>query len=192
VVPVTRVSTPRHAALLGQLRDYTAADALEARHQRDIVNLLTDGGDSFSRGHFEPGHITASLFIVDPAMERLLLHHHRRLDRWLQLGGHVEGDEDPKVAALREGREESGLCDLELVVDGIFDLDVHVIPAAKGEPDHRHFDVRYLARTSTPEAIALDAAESKALAWVVLVEGERRMNEAASSRVVAKIAAMLR
>jgi len=78
------------------------------------------------------------------------------------------------------------------VVDGIFDLDVHVIPAAKGEPEHRHFDVRYLARTSTPQGIALDDAESKALAWAPLAEGERRMNEAASSRVVAKIAAMLR
>jgi len=192
VVPVARVSTPRHAALLGQLREYAPADAVEARHQRDIVNLLTDGGDSFSRGHFEPGHITASLFVVDASMERLLLHHHRRLDRWLQMGGHVEGDEDPKGAALREGREESGLADLELVVDGIFDLDVHGIPAAKGEPEHRHFDVRYLARTWTPKGIALDDAESKALAWVPLAEGERTMNEAASSRVVAKIAAMLR
>jgi 8-oxo-dGTP pyrophosphatase MutT (NUDIX family) len=187
--------TGRHAALAvdlhAQLQEYAPADAREAQHLRDIVNLLTGGGDSFSRAHFEPGHITASLFILDPSRERLLLHHHRRLDRWLQMGGHVESGEDPKVAALREGREESGLLDLELVVDGIFDLDVHVIPAAKGEPGHRHFDVRYLARTRIPDAITLDVAESKALAWVPLAEAEARMNEAASSRVVAKIAAML-
>ena len=107
------------------------------------------------------------------------------------MGGHVEGDEDPKAAALREGREESGLTDLELVVDGIFDLDVHRIPAAKGEPDHRHFDVRYLGRTSAPESIAIDRNESNDLAWVPLAEAAARMNEAASSRVVSKIVAML-
>lgn len=183
--------TARPAGLLDELRDYEPFDELEARHHREIVNLLTAGGDSFSRGHFQPGHITASLFIVDESMERLLLHHHRRLNRWLQMGGHVEGDENPAEAALREGREESGLSDLELVVDGIFDLDVHRIPAAKGEPEHRHFDVRYVARTRTPEAIAIDCNESNALAWVPLSEAEARMNEAASSRVIAKIGAML-
>lgn len=183
--------TPRHATLLEQLRDYEPQDELEAQHQRDIVNLLTSGGDSFSRADFEPGHITASLFIVDPPMERLLLHHHRRLNRWLQMGGHVEGDENPAAAALREGEEESGLADLELVSGGIFDVDVHVIPAAKGEPEHRHFDVRYLARTRMPEAIAIDHNESNALAWVPLAEAEARMNEAASTRVIAKIGAML-
>jgi 8-oxo-dGTP pyrophosphatase MutT (NUDIX family) len=183
--------TPRHATLLEQLRGYAPYDALEATHHRDIVNLLTRGGDEFSRAHFEPGHITASLFIVDPPMERLLLHHHRRLNRWLQMGGHVERDEHPAEAALREGREESGLADLELVANAIFDLDVHVIPAAKGEPEHRHFDVRYLARTRTPDAIAIDPNESNELAWVPLGEAEARMNEAASSRVIAKIVAML-
>lgn len=183
--------TARHETLLAQLRAYEPADAREAMHHRDIVNLLTAGEEAFTRGHFAPGHITASLFIVDEPMQHLLLHHHRRLDRWLQMGGHVEGHEEPERAALREGREESGLADLELVIGGIFDLDVHAIPAAKGEPDHRHFDVRYLARTATPEAIAIDRNESRELAWVPLAEAETRMNEAASSRVIGKIVAML-
>jgi 8-oxo-dGTP pyrophosphatase MutT (NUDIX family) len=183
--------TSRGASLLAQLRDYESADPLEERHRREIADLLTAGEESFSRHHFAPGHITASIFIVDRDAKHLLLHHHRRLDRWLQMGGHVEPGENSQAAALREGAEESGLADLELVVAGIFDLDVHVIPAAKGEPEHRHFDVRYLARTSAPESIAIDRRESNELAWVPLAEAEGRIGELASSRVVAKIVAML-
>ena len=151
-----------------------------------VMDLLTAGPRAFSREHFVPGHITASCYIIDDA-KRLLLHHHRRLDRWLQMGGHVEADELPSSAALREGSEESGLTDLALVRDGIFDLDVHPIPAAKGEPDHFHFDIRYLARTSAPDAISLDANESNDLAWVTLDRAEELLREEAGTRVIRKI-----
>jgi 8-oxo-dGTP pyrophosphatase MutT (NUDIX family) len=179
----------RRAHLLDQLGLYRPADALEARHHAAIVELVADAEDAFARTHFAPGHITASCFIVDG--DRLLLHHHRRLNRWLQMGGHVEADEDPSSAALREGAEESGLGDLAFAVDGIFDLDVHLIPAAKGEPEHRHFDVRYAARTATPDAVVLDRAESNELAWVPLDRAEAIMREAASSRVIQKIRSRL-
>lgn len=101
-------------------------------------------------------------------------------------GCHVEAGEHPADAALREGAEESGLDDLELF-PGILDLDVHGIPAGKGEPDHLHFDVRYLARTRNPEGITIDADESNDLAWVPLADAVSLMNEEASSRVVRKI-----
>jgi 8-oxo-dGTP pyrophosphatase MutT (NUDIX family) len=179
----------RRAHLLEQLGRYRPADALEARHHAAIVELLDNAGDAFARTHFVPGHVTASCFIVDG--DRLLLHHHRRLNRWLQMGGHVEADEDPSSAALREGTEESGLGDLAFAVDGIFDLDVHVIPAAKGEPEHRHFDVRYVARTAMPHAVAIDEEESNELAWVPLADAVAMMNEAASSRVIQKIRSRL-
>lgn len=179
----------RHLDLLVQLERYRPADALEARHHAAIVDLVGSADGAFDRGHFVPGHITASCFIVDG--DRLLLHHHRRLNRWLQMGGHVEADEHPAEAALREGSEESGLRDLALAADGIFDLDVHVIPAAKGEPEHRHFDVRYVARTASPDAVVLDRAESNELAWVPLADAEAMMNEAASSRVILKIRSRL-
>jgi 8-oxo-dGTP pyrophosphatase MutT (NUDIX family) len=179
----------RHLDLLAQLERYRPADALEARHHAAIVDLVSNAEGAFDRGHFDPGHITASCFIV--AGDSLLLHHHRRLDRWLQMGGHVEIDEHPKEAALREGSEESGLRDLALAVDDIFDLDIHVIPAAKGEPEHRHFDVRYVARTASPGAVVIDRAESNDVAWVPLQRAETLMNEAGSSRVILKIRSRL-
>jgi 8-oxo-dGTP pyrophosphatase MutT (NUDIX family) len=181
----------RHADLLDQLARYEPADALERGHYDDMVKLLTTSPDAFSRTHFAPGHVTAGCFIVDPSTNALLLHHHRRLGRWLQMGGHPEEDELALDAALREGREESGLDDLALVVDGIFDVDVHFIPAAKGEPDHRHFDVRYVVRSAKPHAIAIARDESNDLAWVPFDRAEALMNEEASSRALRKIRSRL-
>jgi len=105
------------AELIEELRRYRPADLHEAQHQRAVLDLLCYAPSPFSRDHFVPGHITGSCFIVDPASRRVLLHHHRRLDRWLQMGGHCFENEIPAAAALREGREESGLPDLELVSD---------------------------------------------------------------------------
>ena len=180
----------RDQSLLARLRSYEPSDSVEADHLSSMVKLLTAGADPFSRAQFAPGHFTASCFIVDGG-GRLLLHHHRRLDRWLQMGGHVERGEWPHGAALREGREESGLDALDLH-DGIFDLDVHAIPAGRGEPEHEHFDVRYLARTAEPESIRLDDAESKALAWVPLDRAAALMPGSESQRVLRKIERVLR
>lgn len=180
----------RHERLLAELESYGAADAAEEGHRRAMVELLT-APDAFARHHFQPGHFTASCYIVDGA-GRLLLHHHRRLDRWLQMGGHVEGEETPELTALREGSEESGLPDLQLLGDGIFDLDIHGIPAAKGEPDHAHYDVRYVARTAAPDAITLDRTESNDLLWVSLDRAVELMPGQESHRVIRKIERLLR
>lgn len=181
----------RPESLLSELQAYVPTDETEERHRQKMVNLLTIGGEAFSRGHFAPGHFTASCYVVDDH-GRLLLHHHRRLDRWLQMGGHVEEAESTSAAALREGREESGLTDLRLVAGGIFDLDIHGIPSAKGEPDHDHYDVRYLAHTASPEAIMIDRAESNELAWVTLERAAELMPGPESHRVIRKIETLLR
>lgn len=178
--------------LLADLRAYKPIDAAEESHHRAIMAHLVHSKNPFSRARFQPGHITASLFIVDPKSKKILLHHHRRLDRWLQMGGHLEASESPSAAALREGREESGLADLTLLVAGIFDVDVHPIPGHKGDPGHFHYDVRYLAATGKPKSIAMDAAESKALAWVDLDKAIALMDEEASTRAIGKIGKLIR
>ncbi len=180
----------RDQSLLAQLTRYEPADSLEGQHRRAMLDLLASSSDPFSRTHFVPGHFTASCFIVDDD-GRVLLHHHRRLNRWLQMGGHVEGEEAPDRAALREGAEESGLPDLELVGERILDLDVHAIPAGRGEPGHDHFDVRYVARTASPDAVTIDRAESNDLAWVTLSRAAELMPGAESVRVFQKIDRLL-
>jgi len=111
------------------------------------------------------GHITGSAWIVGPDDRSVLLTHHRKLDCWLQLGGHADGDSDVLAVAHKEAQEESGMADFEQVSSGIFDLDIHPIPARKNEPEHWHYDVRYLLRPigSTDYTVS---EESHDLRWV--------------------------
>ena len=113
------------------------------------------------------GHLTASAWVVDPARRHTLLTHHRKLDRWLQLGGHADGQADLLAAAAREAREESGLAEVRPVGAGIFDVDRHRIPARGAEPEHWHYDVRFLIEADPAEPLKV-SGESKELAWVEL------------------------
>lgn len=109
------------------------------------------------------GHFTGSAWVVSRDGERALLLHHRKLDRWLQPGGHADGDGDLAGVALREAGEETGLSGLR-VEPGVYDLDRHRIPARGSEPAHWHYDVRFVVRAGADEAFAINE-ESHALAW---------------------------
>jgi 8-oxo-dGTP pyrophosphatase MutT (NUDIX family) len=143
-------TSPFTRAVRDALTELRPADELEARHRERCLALLEADPDPRSRHAFEPGHFTASAFVVDPSHERVLLIHHRKLGRWLQPGGHIEvEDADFLAAARREVREEVGLDALEPVQPGIFDVDVHRIPPLGDEPGHEHFDLRVLLRART-------------------------------------------
>jgi len=110
------------------------------------------------------GHLTASALVMNADNERALLTHHKKLDRWLQVGGHCDGDANLARVALREAIEESGIRDLTLE-PGILDLDIHTIPSRGSEREHLHLDVRFVVRAPRgAEWILSD--ESHALAWV--------------------------
>ena len=184
--------SPARAALLAALAAHPPADDAEAADLAQIVAFVSGSDRCFDRAHYDPGHVTGSAFVLDAVGGRVLLHHHRRLDRWLQLGGHDDGEHDPALTATREAREESGLGDLTLAVDVILDVDVHVIPAGRGEPAHEHHDVRFALLTGTPRAIAHDAEESHGLAWLSVDEAATRMNEPGATRALEKLAALIR
>ncbi len=144
-------------ALLGLRRQ-----AVDSALVNDFLALAARGPVAFTRQSLD-AHFTASCWLVSADDERVLLTHHRKLGRWLQLGGHADGDTDLARAALREAREESGLPELA-VEGGIFDLDKHRIPARGEEPAHWHYDVRYVIRCGPDERYRVNA-ESLDLAW---------------------------
>jgi 8-oxo-dGTP pyrophosphatase MutT (NUDIX family) len=152
-----------HRALALFLADHPE----QAENAGLFSQFLASSPDVFERRH-PPGHFTGSAWLVSADGQRVLLTHHRKLARWLQLGGHADGDADLARVALREAEEESGLTDL-VVEGGIFDLDRHLIPARGADPDHWHYDVRFVVRATGSEAFAI-SEESLALAWKPVAE----------------------
>lgn len=133
-----------------------------------VIEFVRAHEDCFERSCRE-GHVTGSAWILSPDHRCVLLTHHRKLGRWLQLGGHADGDADPLRVALREAREESGLRGFRPLPDEPdpvpLDVDVHVIPARGSEAAHAHFDVRFLLEAA-PGQEPVASEESHALQWV--------------------------
>ena len=132
------------------------------------------------------GHITGSAFIVNKERTHTLLTHHHKLDKWLQLGGHSDGDPNTLQVALREAEEESGLKNIVPITEEIFDVDVHEIPERKNEPAHFHYDIRFLFEADEHEPLTI-TSESKDLAWIPLKEIEDYTTEESVLRMVRKI-----
>ncbi|MCB4455555.1 NUDIX hydrolase [Leisingera sp. McT4-56] len=118
----------------------------------------------------ETGHVTGSAFVLSPDMQCVLLTHHKKLNRWFQLGGHCDGIADVPFVALKEAYEESGLKQIRPLSAQVFDVDIHEIPANARDCAHLHYDVRYLFRAEAGEIAPSD--ESHALAWVPLKQLE--------------------
>ena len=120
--------------------------------------------DCFDRA-LTRGHVTGSAWLVDRTGTRVLLTHHRKLNRWLQPGGHADGNSDIAQVAMREAEEESGIKALSLVSKDLFDIDIHLIPEAADVPAHYHYDCRFLVRCEGDETFTV-SEESHDLAWV--------------------------
>ncbi len=169
--------------LLERLAQYQPFDATEAQHLAAMRAFASTHTDCCERSCVA-GHVTASAWILAPDRRQVLLVQHKKLNRWLQPGGHLEQDADIVAAAMREAREESGLQDLRLLSDAIFDLDVHPIPARGTEAAHHHHDVRFLLQADSLAHCVRE--ESHALAWVALDQLADYTSSASILRMAAK------
>ncbi|MGO1068163.1 NUDIX hydrolase [Lysobacter sp. CA199] len=186
----------KHSDAIGALRsnliEYARRWPEEAEHTQPFLDLLDealqadrrggpasaasdDASQHDASGAFDPfvrgrlaGHFTGGVWLVDRAGRRVLLTHHRKLGRWLQLGGHADGDRDLAQVALKEAEEESGLTGLSVEPE-LFDLDRHWIPERREVPGHWHYDLRYVVHVGDSEDYVV-SEESLDLAWREIAE----------------------
>jgi len=155
-------------SFLAVLDRYVAAHPMERACVDRMRAFVRTHADCFERS-CRDGHLTGSAWVLSPDHARVLLVHHRKLGRWLQPGGHADGEVALLRVAQREAREESGLANLTVVAAGLgslpLDLDVHAIPARDDEAAHTHYDVRYLLVARGDEPL-LPSPESHAVRWV--------------------------
>ena len=157
------------STILRMLDAHQPADAKEARDIELIKRLIAEHPNIISP-HCEGGHITASALIVDMESGRVLLHFHKRLKRWLQVGGHADFETDFAQVAMREAREETGLTDLSFYPPAVdaapIDYDAHAIPERGDVPAHLHLDFRYLLVTRSASDLAPASGESTRFRWL--------------------------
>jgi 8-oxo-dGTP pyrophosphatase MutT (NUDIX family) len=185
--------------LIEMLERYRRVFPAEAVVVDRIVALVEAHSNCFERA-CRPGHITGSAWILSADRRRALLTHHGKLDRWLQLGGHADGEWRVEEVALREAREESGMTRFDYMpINGCLlplDVDVHIIPARYDtsgqliEDAHEHHDVRFLLVARTDEPISV-SAESHHVAWFTPTEIERLTDEESVLRMLRKALALL-
>ena len=149
-------------AALGQLRAAELRDPVTIDARRRVLRYCRDHPDALHRSCLT-GHLTGSALVVDSRRGQTLLLHHAKLDRWLQPGGHADGDGNLAAVALREATEETGIGGLAVVTPAI-DVDIHEIPVRGDEPAHLHLDVRFLVLAPGGAEIAHNE-EAHAARW---------------------------
>ena len=145
------------------LENYYPSDPDEKLSKPLMLEFLEVCHDCFERSCV-PGHFTGSSWLLNKDGSQALLLLHGKFDRWLQAGGHCDGDSDILGVALREAQEESGIIDIKPVSESIFDIDAHLIPPHGSDPAHYHYDVRFLLQVQSDEPL-ICSSESRDLKW---------------------------
>lgn len=154
-------------ALVALLEEHQPADEKEAADLARMKGYARALAAPFSRNE-RVAHFTASAILVSADSKSTGLVHHRKLDRWLQPGGHFEPEDlgDVQTAALREVAEETG-CSAQLLPGARipFDVDIHDIPVRGVEPAHQHLDLRLLVR-AVQDTLGLNPVEAHEVQWL--------------------------
>lgn len=175
--------------ILAAIDEYLQANPQEKSIGQRLIQFINDDDNCFQRSN-PHGHITASAWIIDPRSDKILLVHHRKLDAWLQCGGHADGDHDPARVALREAQEETGLKSLQFVTEMIFDIDIHPIPSQGSVQEHFHYDIRYLLAADANEQPTC-SNETLAVKWLSAKELPKLTREYSVLRMAEKATGFL-
>ncbi|RZP30751.1 NUDIX domain-containing protein [bacterium] len=155
------------------------------RKAQAIQSFLVMDKNPFSRSN-PHGHFTGSAWIVNPDKSKTLMTHHKKIGKWLQLGGHADGEEDLMNVSLREAKEESGLSNFAIVSEEIFDMDIHEVPSIGSEPKHLHYDIRFILEANPDTESVSISDESYDVAWIELDRVHQLNAEESIMRMVNK------
>lgn len=171
-----------------QLEKYTSVYHKENIDKLFMLTFLEHNSRPFDRTTLE-GHFTGSALVVNRDFSKILLNHHLGLDKWFQFGGHADGNSDLLAVAIRELEEESGIVGAELYSEELFDIDIHQIPFSvkKNEPQHYHFDVRFLFLVDESVPINISTDESKEIKWVSVEDIPTYTRDDSFLRMVKKV-----
>ena len=151
--------------LLELLDNYCPYDSAEKESLKATREFIKNSKEFWQRKNII-GHITVSTWVVASDFKHILLAHHRKFDKWLQVGGHIEScDENIVSAAKRELFEETGIREYTILSDGIYDVDVHLIPTNGDETAHNHYDIR-LAIIAPININLIQNSEIKDIKWI--------------------------
>lgn len=149
--------------LIKLLNEYKPISSEENKFKTDMLVFISENKNCFNRS-LEIGHITASAWLLNKEGSKVLLMHHAKLNKWLQLGGHTDGESDVLAVAIKEAQEESGIKAIEPISNNIFDIDIHLIPKNSKDNAHLHYDIRFLLQVKSLEDFKINH-ESKELRW---------------------------
>jgi 8-oxo-dGTP pyrophosphatase MutT (NUDIX family) len=172
-----------------QLSVYGQRWPAEAETLKSFIGFIESDRNCFERSNAY-GHVTGSAWLVDPSGNLVLLTHHKKLNVWIQLGGHADGESDILSVAIREAQEESGIHSIDVVSLEIFDLDIHTVPSADSMNTHLHFDIRYALRAQHINHSKSD--ESHDLVWVDVTKINAYTSEESMLRMAQKWLAFIR
>lgn len=173
--------------LLTELHNYSSNKNYDLDTFERLIIFIHENSDCFIRSNLS-GHITGSSFIVNKNRSHTLLVHHAKLNKWLQPGGHADGETNIFEVALREAKEETGLNSFASISQNnqIFDIDIHEIPKHKNIQSHYHYDIRYIFEADMSEQIII-SEESHDVKWIDFKEIESYSTDDSVIRMINKV-----
>ncbi len=164
--------------IIETLKKFSTTNKQEQEDVQTIIELVNKYDNIFDR-ECTQAHLTGSALVFNPKNKTVLLHNHKKLNKWLQFGGHADGETNIPEVAMKEAQEESGLKDLAFfnpqnnAVIKPVDIEVQTIPENKGVSQHLHLDLRYLITTDATQVPTPEEHESQELQFFTFTELNR-------------------
>lgn len=166
--------------LISGLKAYQPFNEQELKDKYEILRRL-ESGEELTLRENASAHLTASAWVINRDMTKVLMAYHNLYDSWAWLGGHVDGSYDLLNVALREVKEESGLTTVEPVFEGIYSVEILTVDGheKKGEyvSSHLHLNLTFLLMGDEEESLRSKPDENQDVAWFTLEEALKRSSE---------------